>query len=399
MGDFVDRRTVLRSGAVATALGLAGCLSRLPGDDSTPDGNQSDDSEPDDDGEDQRSAVESWPSFQYDAGNSGHAEGRGPRGNLTEVWSFEREGKMRGGPVISEDGVVYIGSDEGTMYALDLEDGSLVWSTEIPVPVSRVPIVSDDLVLVSTTDGVYAFDRHSGDEEWNFVAAKGATTPALQDGIAVLGDGTNHVNGIDVVDGTELWRTENDKHFTNPAAISNGDAFVSDWTNELHIFELKTGRHRFSAELDEAQFTGATVVDDVIYAGGEQGGLYALDATSLGDELWQINIGELINQSPAVTSERLIVCAMGGKIVAVDRETATEKWSKQVDSWAISAPAIVGDSVYVGGSFGSLYGFDISTGKLTVLEELTDRSVHHPVVSDDFLVVGTSDGNVHALRE
>lgn len=403
MGDFVDRRTVLRSGAVATALGLAGCLSRLPGDDSTPDGNQSDDDpEPDDDGEERPSAVESWPSFQYDAGNSGHAEGRGPRGDLTEAWSFEREGKMRGGPVISEDGVVYIGSDEGTMYALDLEDGSLLWSTDTGNRLRRVPVIYEELVIYATGDGLFALDRHSGELAWDFPALENrgvATTPVVADDTLVVGGGAMNVFGIEAASGNELWKAELESDSDGPAAIANGEAYVFDWTNEVHAFDLETGQHTYSASIDEGQITGATVADEVIYAGGRQGRIYALDASNLGTELWRCDLGAVPDQSPAVSSDQVFVRGIDGTITAVNRESGDEEWSNEVDSWAVSAPAVVGETVYTGGYFGAIYGFRTDGGGVSVQQRISSEAIHHPTIVDGLIVVGSSGGTVYAIEE
>jgi outer membrane protein assembly factor BamB len=54
------------------------------------------------------------------------------------------------------NGVVYVGSDDGNVYALSASTGAELWSFTTPGPVSSSPAVADGVVYVGYWGGVYA---------------------------------------------------------------------------------------------------------------------------------------------------------------------------------------------------------------------------------------------------
>ena len=56
------------------------------------------------------------------------------------------------------DGKVIVGSDDGNLYVVSLEDGKKLWSYEIGEPVIAAPAVASGIVIVGAEDGrVHAF--------------------------------------------------------------------------------------------------------------------------------------------------------------------------------------------------------------------------------------------------
>jgi outer membrane protein assembly factor BamB len=73
------------------------------------------------------------------------------------VWAVATRGRVDSSPVVC-DGKVVIGSDDGRLYLLSLEDGGELWSYEIGQPVQSSPAVADGMVIVGSDDGnLYAF--------------------------------------------------------------------------------------------------------------------------------------------------------------------------------------------------------------------------------------------------
>ena len=61
-------------------------------------------------------------------------------------------------PAVSGGQVVYVGADDGFLYAIDADDGSNLWEFEIASPIASSPAVSGNAVFVAALDGnVYAF--------------------------------------------------------------------------------------------------------------------------------------------------------------------------------------------------------------------------------------------------
>jgi len=99
--------------------------------------------------------------FRYDATNTGTAaEETGPTAAVTERWTFGTGDAVKSSPAVV-DGTVYVGSDGGSVYALDAADGTEQWSTKFEMAsVDSSPAVVDGTVYVGSDDGtVYALDE------------------------------------------------------------------------------------------------------------------------------------------------------------------------------------------------------------------------------------------------
>src|SRR5690349_2550182 len=76
-----------------------------------------------------------------------------PAPSLTSVvWKFKTAGRVISSPVAS-DGVVYVGSTDGSMYALSQADGSLKWKFATRGPVLSTAAVAGGLVYFGSVDG------------------------------------------------------------------------------------------------------------------------------------------------------------------------------------------------------------------------------------------------------
>jgi len=75
-----------------------------------------------------------------------------------QIWSFETNSSVYSSPTVV-DGTVYVGSNDGNVYALAASDGSEQWSFETGDYVTSSPTVVDGTVFVGSYDNnVYALD-------------------------------------------------------------------------------------------------------------------------------------------------------------------------------------------------------------------------------------------------
>ena len=91
----------------------------------------------------------------------------------TQRFVFKMEG--RGHPAISPDGsVVYVGSYDSYLYAVDADSGQLKWKFQTGDWVASSPAPSPDgsVVYVGSGDSyLYAVDADSGQLKWKFQTA------------------------------------------------------------------------------------------------------------------------------------------------------------------------------------------------------------------------------------
>ena len=75
---------------------------------------------------------------------------------------YDLGGKVAGSPAVS-NGIVYIGSGNGLLYALDVVNGRKIWTFDTGGWISSSPAVYKDVVgIISYNHGLYILDKNTG---------------------------------------------------------------------------------------------------------------------------------------------------------------------------------------------------------------------------------------------
>ena len=108
--------------------------------------------------------------FRGDAARTGREPGPGPDGSPTVAWSYATGDDVLSSPVIGDD-IVFVGSNDNVLYALDAGDGSVVWRFDTGNDVASSPAWSAGTVYVGSHSGIfYALDAADGSIRWEFTA-------------------------------------------------------------------------------------------------------------------------------------------------------------------------------------------------------------------------------------
>jgi len=223
-------------------------------------------------------------------------EGGSPRG-CGDVWSSPA--------VDTERGLVFAGSANcprspeawgdqvESLFALDIETGELEWSFQPHGPnnddldFAGAPnlFVSDgnDVVGLGNKDGVYyAVDRDDGQLVWKAEATEpgiedegsnfstggfiGAT--AYSEGIVAGGTAVGpapFVHGIDASDGEVLWQDSSVQAVYGHATIANGVLFMGNNDFTFRAYDLMSGEELWQHELQGVGAGGSAVVGNDVY--------------------------------------------------------------------------------------------------------------------------------------
>jgi outer membrane protein assembly factor BamB len=77
------------------------------------------------------------------------------------IWSYELAGTVISSPVISGNGIVYIGTS--TLYAFDVNDGTLIWSYGLTGSSARAsPAIYNEVIYIPTVSVMYAIGVYTG---------------------------------------------------------------------------------------------------------------------------------------------------------------------------------------------------------------------------------------------
>jgi outer membrane protein assembly factor BamB len=192
-------------------------------------------------------------------------------------------------PAVS-DGIVYVGSYDGILHALDAKDGSMVWEKELPSSMASSPVCHDDVLLFGAFDRyLYALDKTSGDILWQF---KGDNwfwaAPVVQDNTVYAGCLDNMVYAVDIATGNEVWRfNAGDKIVSRPVITDNQLVVVSE-SGELYSLDASNGSLLKQVSIDATVMAPLYADGDSIYVHGRNHTVYAIDLQEA-RIVWELN--------------------------------------------------------------------------------------------------------------
>ena len=107
------------------------------------------------------------PMFRGDLRHTGVYAGAGIT-KLPEVkWKFQTGGGVVSSPAVVRD-VVYIGSNDGNLYALEAGTGAVKWKFATESRIAPSPAVADGTVYFGSYDGVFYAVDEAGNLKWKF---------------------------------------------------------------------------------------------------------------------------------------------------------------------------------------------------------------------------------------
>jgi len=160
-------------------------------------------------------------------------------GTIQPLWKFECEDDVRSSPRV-RDGIVYIGSYDQWMYAIDAKSGSKVWKYEVGGGIAASPCLYKDKVIIGSEDNVvYAFKVEDGTPAWTCYT-KGMVRSSVHVSeefeVALFGSDDNHLYVIDVNTGRLRWKFHAGGMVRSTPCFSDQLIFVGSEDNHLHAW-------------------------------------------------------------------------------------------------------------------------------------------------------------------
>jgi eukaryotic-like serine/threonine-protein kinase len=334
--------------------------------------------------------------FRGDPAHRGVYATEGPQ-TLTGVkWAFKTGAAVLSSPAIA-DGMVFFGSDDHHLYAVDLATGLAKWKYDTGGQVRCSPAVAEGLVFTASYGGKFhALDVATGQLRWSFdlpgerrFAAKGLhgywpreqvipdfwdvfqSSPAVVNGVVYFGCGDGHVYALEAATGAVRWTFATGDVVHSSPAVVDGMVYVGSWDTYLYALDAGTGalKWKFKTGDDPVNFnqtgiqSSPCIADGVVYIGSRDFHLYAVDAKT-GEQKWKYHL-TWINASPVVHAGR-VYCntSIPAVFFALDAATGREVYQVDLKLPAFSSPALAGNRAYVGSFNGKLYAIDVSSGKI-----------------------------------
>src|SRR5690348_10102222 len=273
--------------------------------------------------------------FRGDAAHTGVYQGGGPT-LLGVAWRAMTQGDVISSPVVS-GGLVYVGSGDGHLYALDLASGERHWAFDAGTAIASSPAVGGGLVFAAGRDGsIFGVSATTGARRWRIATGPDLplpwghesgdyfiSSPLYVDGMVIVGVGDGGVYALDASTGRRKWRAATEGRVRSSPAAANGRVYVGSDDGRVYCFDLETGARRWRYDTDGATLNSAS---------------YGFDRRS-------------IQSSPAIAGGIVYVGARDGFLYAIGADDGKLRW--RVDhkiSWVITSPAVSDHTIYLGSS-------------------------------------------------
>ena len=314
-----------------------------------------------------------------------------------------------------DDGILYIGTMEGEVLAVNKLTGDTEWRRELPTDEDREraiygrPAVAEDYVIVGGYDGrLYAYDD-TGDLEWQEpLTGRIVGGPTVTQGIALVGTGeVSSSNGsggalyaIDIEAADLIWTYRTGGPIWSTPAVANGVAYVGSLDHQLHAVDIEDGSRKWAYTTGGAIVSGIALYEGLVIFGGFDSTLYALDADS-GNLVWDYRGSTRWYWSTPLVHEDVVYApSLDGTLYALDAATGSLKWRYETEGQLVGAPVVVNNLIAVPIADGG-------DSKIALLElngsEQAACKIGADVrtsleVSDDLIYFGATDHTIRALR-
>jgi outer membrane protein assembly factor BamB len=326
-------------------------------------------------------------------------------------------------------GKLYSASRNGDVIAFGLEKGNELWSVDLsdikgergffdsrsPALLSGGPIAGIKKIFIGSENGdVFALNAETGELDWQSkVKGEVIAAPAIDDGVLVVNTASGVLKAFNASNGQDEWKIEQEvpaltlRGVSTPA-ISSGGVIVGSSDGTLNVYILESGQQGWSAEIGEA--AGSTqlerVIDvdsapliygDRIYSISVKGHLTSVDLRS-GRMIWERKYSSYRQLS--INGNTLFLTDIKGHVYAVDRLNGFEKWSQlSLTNRGVTGPAVVDDYLVVGDFEGYLHWIEQATGKLVARHQVNSSGLNTaPTVHENIIYVQSRDGDLQAIK-
>ena len=362
----------------------------------------------------------SWPMFRHDAARS--SIGQGGPANLSLVWKFPTGGAVMTSPSIV-DGIVYFGSQDHNIYAVNAWSGTWIWNFTTLNTVEASPAIANGKVVTGGEDGyVYCLDAYTGAMLWQtFVngslpVTSGAavmlrSSPAIVDGKVYIGSLDGNLYALNFNNGTIEWKYKTAGLITSSPTIADGAVYIAveePTSGGLCKLDAETGDMIWKKSITyETQFTGGTdmqgsptVANGMVFASANLRTYYGINATN-GDTIWNFTnpeANEFIVSSPIYLDGKVFVVDKFD-ITCLNASTGKKIWNTFTGDEYYVSPSYADDKIYIVTSERNIFIFNAITGEKLDRFTLPSASWSSPTPYGGRLYIGNNDWNLYCLAE
>lgn len=323
------------------------------------------------------------------------------KGNMVEpLWVFKTEDEIRTTPTY-HNGMIFIGSYDTNIWALNAEDGEMVWKFPTQGGIASSPTVDRGagLVMFGSEDHTFnAVNYRTGRIVWSFTTKdRIRSSPAVAMDHVFFGSDDGYLYALVSQNGRNMWTYDAGSPVRNRPYITDEAIIFGTDLGEIIAVSL-SGDRKWSYRTKRSVMSSAHVdiKEGLCFIGSHDGFLYALDANT-GYNAWRFRTTGPIISTPVVFGETVIFGSVDKTLYSIDTISSREKWRFTIEEPIVSSPIIHHDNIYFGGTDGYLYCLNVRTGEELWKFKTEAPITSTPLITEKAVLVGSMDHKVYAL--
>jgi outer membrane protein assembly factor BamB/tetratricopeptide (TPR) repeat protein len=349
------------------------------------------------------------------------------------LWSVKTGDVIEGPPVVGKH-MVYAGSRDGFLYAVDTRAVDIrrdtpcapAWRFKNPARqglggIVHAPVLAGDLIVFPHTDA-YLYAVRNGVEVWSFGLGQGNAfvgTPLIAQKRVVVGAGvgrTGFVLCLPLETGERpYWkypaREEMPRIASPPLLGQEGQTvFLATVERQVLALDLLNGRSIGSLLLDSPVASPLGLQDEgLLFVVTRDLQLLAMDFTGIRKGIapslrWRISLksfapDDTVNVEPLAFSGQVVLCTEGGRVLAFDTrgQQVEKKWEFKTQGPIRGKPVVSLGTLYVGSHDRNLYALTFWEGNESSKFQ-TPWRINGLAVQEGVIYGTTEEGDLFAVR-
>ncbi len=252
------------------------------------------------------------------------------------------------------------------------------------------PAIGPDRIYFAYGTKLYAVDRETGAEGWpnGYTELNTQVTSGLvlHSGTLYFGAADGKLWAVDAAGGAAKWKYASEGPIKSAPLVHNGIIYFGSNDGQLYAFDLSTDQSLKPFKAGGPIQSTPAVWKNYLFVSSQDGYVYALRRTSSGFQLaWYAQVTAAymkLFSSPVVHRGQVLVAA-SNRIIALEAERGTRRWSFKAGDLISGSPAVRDRRAYIGSTDGVVYCLNTTNG--TALWRFPKEGSRGPIQSSPVL--------------
>jgi outer membrane protein assembly factor BamB len=342
-------------------------------------------------------AGENWRMFGRDCGHDSMVNI--PTTSIENLWKRSLDAGFGYFSPTIVNGIVFVSTLKGDVYMLDAKNGAKIGSKSFGGAIFSGPVISDTLMVLASSQSkknLLVYQLASGKVIWAKSIGDVESAPTLKGSDLFVATVAGELYEFDLMNVKEIFRKVMTAPIRVSPAVTEGMVVVGCDDGNVYAFSTPVGKELWRYDTGMPVWCSPSIKDSLVLVGTNGGKLLALSRT--GELKFDFEAGGKILSMPICDKERIYFGSNDGAFYSLDRNTGKMIWKVQTGAPIIASAVQTSTQVIFGSFDENLYVVEKSSGKIVEKIKLSGRVCTQPAMYDNYLIVGTENSEIYGFK-